>query len=311
MEPRRPGPGLAAVRAQLHASRLAADPGCFDLAIDLGFLLFERRARLVRRLLRCAARVHGSRAGRVAQDRARRVDGAGRRAVRGEARLGARGGTAAIHRRHACRCPSSTRRTHTARSAAPGRGCGSLRRRRPPDGTGIIPRPGGSAVQQKREQHDVGIRVSGPGFAVRRHAVGAGGRRAGRYSRPSPKPPTCWATTCGRCASRVRKPSSASPRRRSRRCWPPASPPGACGRRAAGRCPLAMAGHSLGEYTALVCSGALDFRDCRGPGRFRGQVMQRAVPLGRGRHGGHPRPRRRRRSRRRAARRRRARSSSR
>ena len=43
-----------------------------------------------------------------------------------------------------------------------------------------------------------------------------------------------------------------------------------------------MAGHSLGEYTALVCSDALDFRTAMDLVRFRGQVMQRAVPLGEG-----------------------------
>jgi [acyl-carrier-protein] S-malonyltransferase len=46
--------------------------------------------------------------------------------------------------------------------------------------------------------------------------------------------------------------------------------------------PVAMAGHSLGEYTALVCSGALDFRAAIDLVRFRGQVMQQAVPLGQG-----------------------------
>ncbi len=46
--------------------------------------------------------------------------------------------------------------------------------------------------------------------------------------------------------------------------------------------PVAMAGHSLGEYTALVCSDALDFRTAVDLVRFRGQVMQQAVPLGQG-----------------------------
>jgi [acyl-carrier-protein] S-malonyltransferase len=46
--------------------------------------------------------------------------------------------------------------------------------------------------------------------------------------------------------------------------------------------PSAMAGHSLGEYTALVCSGAMDFRTAIDVVRFRGQVMQQAVPLGQG-----------------------------
>lgn len=46
--------------------------------------------------------------------------------------------------------------------------------------------------------------------------------------------------------------------------------------------PVAMAGHSLGEYTALVCSGAIDFAAAVDLVRFRGQVMQAAVPLGQG-----------------------------
>lgn len=49
-----------------------------------------------------------------------------------------------------------------------------------------------------------------------------------------------------------------------------------------GPMPVAMAGHSLGEYTALVCSDALDFRTAVDLVRFRGQAMQRAVPLGTG-----------------------------
>jgi [acyl-carrier-protein] S-malonyltransferase len=46
--------------------------------------------------------------------------------------------------------------------------------------------------------------------------------------------------------------------------------------------PVAMAGHSLGEYTALVCSGALDFAAAVDLVRFRAQVMQQAVPIGQG-----------------------------
>jgi len=49
-----------------------------------------------------------------------------------------------------------------------------------------------------------------------------------------------------------------------------------------GPLPVAMAGHSLGEYAALVCSEALDFRVAVDLVRYRGQVMQRAVPLGTG-----------------------------
>ncbi len=46
--------------------------------------------------------------------------------------------------------------------------------------------------------------------------------------------------------------------------------------------PAFMAGHSLGEYTALVASGALAFGDALQLVRFRGEVMQLAVPEGTG-----------------------------
>ncbi len=46
--------------------------------------------------------------------------------------------------------------------------------------------------------------------------------------------------------------------------------------------PSLMAGHSFGEYTALVCSGALDFEAAVPLARFRGEVMQQAVPEGQG-----------------------------
>jgi [acyl-carrier-protein] S-malonyltransferase len=50
----------------------------------------------------------------------------------------------------------------------------------------------------------------------------------------------------------------------------------------AGAAPAAMAGHSLGEYTALVCSGALDFADGISLVAARGRCMQEAVPAGTG-----------------------------
>lgn len=49
-----------------------------------------------------------------------------------------------------------------------------------------------------------------------------------------------------------------------------------------GPAPAYMAGHSLGEYTALVCAGALDFKTAVKLVEFRGQVMQQAVPPGTG-----------------------------
>jgi len=46
--------------------------------------------------------------------------------------------------------------------------------------------------------------------------------------------------------------------------------------------PDLLAGHSLGEYSALVCSGALSFADAVRTVRARGTFMQEAVPVGTG-----------------------------
>jgi [acyl-carrier-protein] S-malonyltransferase len=46
--------------------------------------------------------------------------------------------------------------------------------------------------------------------------------------------------------------------------------------------PQMVAGHSLGEYTALVAADALTFADCLPLVRFRAQAMQEAVPEGKG-----------------------------
>ena len=51
-------------------------------------------------------------------------------------------------------------------------------------------------------------------------------------------------------------------------------------RAAGGPVPAIVAGHSLGEYTALVAAGALGFRDALPLVRFRAQAMQEAVPAG-------------------------------
>src|SRR5258708_23273711 len=47
-----------------------------------------------------------------------------------------------------------------------------------------------------------------------------------------------------------------------------------------GPAPQLAAGHSLGEYTALVAAGALTFRDALPLVRFRAEAMQQAVPAG-------------------------------
>ncbi|MDH5230672.1 MAG: ACP S-malonyltransferase, partial [Gammaproteobacteria bacterium] len=51
---------------------------------------------------------------------------------------------------------------------------------------------------------------------------------------------------------------------------------------AGGVTPSIMAGHSLGEYTALVCAGALNFDDAISLVADRGRFMQEAVPSGEG-----------------------------
>ncbi|MBI2510242.1 MAG: ACP S-malonyltransferase, partial [Betaproteobacteria bacterium] len=53
-------------------------------------------------------------------------------------------------------------------------------------------------------------------------------------------------------------------------------------REAGGAEPAIVAGHSLGEYTALVAAGAVAFRDALPLVRFRAQAMQEAVPMGEG-----------------------------
>lgn len=49
-----------------------------------------------------------------------------------------------------------------------------------------------------------------------------------------------------------------------------------------GPAPEMVAGHSLGEYTALVAAEAISYRDCLPLVRFRAQAMQEAVPEGKG-----------------------------
>ena len=59
-----------------------------------------------------------------------------------------------------------------------------------------------------------------------------------------------------------------------------------------GAAPAVVAGHSLGEYSALVAAGSLTLADAVPLVRFRAQAMQDAVPVGTacdGRHSGHGR----------------------
>ena len=43
--------------------------------------------------------------------------------------------------------------------------------------------------------------------------------------------------------------------------------------------PSVLAGHSLGEFSALVCAGVIDFQDAIKLVQYRGEFMQEAVPV--------------------------------
>ena len=81
---------------------------------------------------------------------------------------------------------------------------------------------------------------------------------------------------------RTREPSSRAPRSRSRRSWPRRSRSGAWSSRGCRLRARSFAGHSLGEYSALVAAGALPLGDAVRLVRRRGALMQEAVPEGEG-----------------------------
>jgi [acyl-carrier-protein] S-malonyltransferase len=49
-----------------------------------------------------------------------------------------------------------------------------------------------------------------------------------------------------------------------------------------GAAPDAVAGHSLGEFSAVVAAGCMDFKDAVALVKFRGEVMQAVLPAGQG-----------------------------
>ena len=73
-----------------------------------------------------------------------------------------------------------------------------------------------------------------------------------------------------------------APSSSSRRFSPPAWPCCVRSKSSWSPAPACVAGHSLGEYTALVASGAVSFEDAVRTVHARGRFMQEAVPEGRG-----------------------------
>ena len=199
---------------------VAGHPARFDRRDQPRVPAARARARVVRRIFRRAARVHGGRTRGVAARGARSADLAGHGAVRGQAGLGAHGGRAAVRR---------------GQPLDPGRARGPyVRRDRRPAGRdscchvggGPQPRRYNRPVARGRSQRGRIACRSHSCFRARARSRSACSQRSRPPSRScrrrSRKRPRCWATTSGRSASRGRKPISAAPSARSRPCSPPA-----------------------------------------------------------------------------------------
>ena len=130
-------------------------------------------------------------------------------------------------------------------------------------------------------RHDTRHPFPGPGLAIARHDEGL--RRASRRRAHVPRGRRrSWTSTTGRWRPTGPPRRSTRPSTRSRvmlvagvACW-------RAWREQGGPMPAYFAGHSLGEYTALVAAGALRFEDALPLVRFRAQAMQEAVPEGTG-----------------------------
>ena len=287
LEPRRPGARRLAVRARVHAARLERHPRGFDLAVDLGFLVFEPQLQWYVGFSRRPARPDGGRPVRVAVALARRADRAGGRPVRVKARLGALPGCAAFHGRDAGRA-RHPRGPHLWR---PGE---------------ALPRPcgcsGASALQARRYNRAATTPRIIPGrpAACRGKSPmtlafvfpGQGSQSVGMLAELGAAEPIVRTTfaeaseVLGYDLWTLCQSGPEADLGSTERTQPAMLAAGVATWRVwiarGGPRPAAMAGHSLGEYTALVCSNAMDFRTAIDVVRFRGQVMQQAVPLGQG-----------------------------